>query len=174
MVDRSGRQNAIETVMEARMAASLDPRGAGATRARPSMMTAFPLLLIPVMVYNLMALISMVSGQDAGHYTLFSSIWFHMPMPTGAEWDISYGDVILFGGMVCLFFELLKSTSSDNVAIFNHTLSLLLFVVCLVEFLLLKAFATSTFFFLMIMTLMDVVAGFIVTAVSARKDIGFE
>jgi hypothetical protein len=38
--------------------------------------------------------------------------------------------------------------------------------------LLLRSFATSTFFFLTMMVLLDVVAGFIVTAIAARKDIG--
>ena len=55
----------------------------------------------------------------------------------------------------------------------NHSLSMILFIVCLVEFLLLKPFATSTFFLVTSMTLMDVLAGFIVTAISARKDIDF-
>ncbi len=68
---------------------------------------------------------------------------------------------------------MLKSTQSDNVAIVNHSLSMILFVVCLVEFLLMRPFATSTFFLMTIMTMMDVLAGFIVTAVSARKDIDF-
>ncbi len=50
---------------------------------------------------------------------------------------------------------------------------MILFVVCLVEFLLMRPFATSTFFLMSTMTFMDVLAGFIVTAISARKDIDF-
>ena len=41
------------------------------------------------------------------------------------------------------------------------------------EFLLAPAFATSTFFLLGVMVLLDVLAGFIVTIVSARRDIDF-
>ena len=93
-------------------------------------------------------------------------------MPShGTVWKISIGDVILLGGLVCLFFELIKSTNSDQLAIINHSLSLVVFVVALIEFLLLPTFATSTFFLLSMMALMDVVAGFIVTIISARKDI---
>jgi len=45
-------------------------------------------------------------------------------------------------------------------------------IVSLIEFLLFKSFATSVFFFLMMMTLLDVLAGFMVTIVSARRDFG--
>lgn len=138
------------------------------------MLTAFPLLLIPVLVYNLFAIIGLFSGNPEAAYNTMTAVMFNIPMPSpGAKWAVSLGDVILLGSLICLFFELLKSTQSDNVAIVNHSLSMILFVVCLVEFLLLRSFATSTFFLMTIMTMMDVLAGFIVTAVSARKDIDF-
>ena len=49
---------------------------------------------------------------------------------------------------------------------------MILFIVCLIQFLLLPNFATSTFFILMSMTLLDVLAGVVVTIVSARRDFG--
>ncbi len=48
---------------------------------------------------------------------------------------------------------------------------MLLFIVCLVEFLLFSAFATSTFFLVTLMVLLDVLAGFIVTIVASRRDV---
>jgi hypothetical protein len=48
-----------------------------------------------------------------------------------------------------------------------------LFILCLVEFLLFPAFATSTFFLVTLMVLLDVLAGFIVTIVAARRDVDF-
>jgi hypothetical protein len=59
------------------------------------------------------------------------------------------------------------------VAIVNHALSMILFVFVLVEFLLIKGFATSTFFLIVVMVMLDVLAGFIVTIISARKDLDF-
>nr|WP_040309389.1 hypothetical protein [Asticcacaulis biprosthecium] len=139
------------------------------------MITAFPLLLIPWFVYNVLAVFAMFSGNDAGSaYNAMIQPLFSLPMPSpGTKWTVSISDIILLGALICLFFELLKSTKSDKVAIINHSLSMVLFIVCLVEFLLLRPFATSTFFLLTSMTLMDVLAGFIVTAISARKDIDF-
>ena len=72
-----------------------------------------------------------------------------------------------------LFVELLKSTTSRRIAIINHSLSMVLFILCLVEFLLFPAFATSTFFLITLMVLLDVLAGFIVTIVAARRDVDF-
>lgn len=139
------------------------------------MLNAIPLLVIPVIVYNIVAIAAMVSGQDPNAaYTGLTQVWVSIPMPsTGTVWNIGQGDVILLGGLVCLFFELIKSTASDHVAIVNHSLSLVVFVVCLVEFLLWQPCATSVFFLLSAMALMDVIAGFIVTIHSARKDIAF-
>ena len=47
---------------------------------------------------------------------------------------------------------------------------MILFIVVLVEFLLIRGFATSTFFLIVVMILLDVLAGFIVTIISSRKD----
>ena len=94
-------------------------------------------------------------------------------MASGAALSVSLGDLLLAGSLVVLFVELLKSTTSQKAAIINHSLSMLLFIACLVEFLLLPAFATSTFFLLILMVLLDFLAGFIVTVISARRDIDF-
>ena len=40
----------------------------------------------------------------------------------------------------------------------------------LVEFLLIQGFATSTFFLILTMVMLDVVAGFIVTIIASRRD----
>ena len=95
---------------------------------------------------------------------------FAVTMTSGAQWTIGSGDLILFLGLILLFFELLKSTSSQRVAIVNHALSMALFVVCLVEFLLLPGFAGSVFFLILTMVLLDVLAGFIVTIIASRRD----
>jgi hypothetical protein len=52
--------------------------------------------------------------------------------------------------------------------------SMVLFIFCLIEFLLFASFATSTFFLLTMMVLVDALAGMIVTIVSARRDFGIE
>ena len=152
-----------------------DPDTRTSNRRNVSVVTAFPLLVLPWLAYNLLALFSLMDAANANAaYNATTQVLFATPMPSpGTHWAVSTGDIILFGALICLFFELLKSTQSDKVAIINHSLSMVLFIVCLVEFLLFRPFGTSTFFLLTSMTLMDVLAGFIVTAISARKDIDF-
>ena len=132
---------------------------------------AFPLLAIPVVVYNLIVL-TLPGGfgsQDA--QLQLTGPLFTISMTSGSPWSVSLSDLLLAGSLVVLFIELLKSTTSRKVAIINHSLSMILFIVCLVEFLLFQGFATSVFFLLTLMVLLDVLAGFIVTIVAARRDI---
>jgi len=140
------------------------------------MLVAIPLLIVPVVLYNIVVLAGLTApasqigaAADAG----LRDPLFTVPMASGAQWGVGAGDLIVLLGLLLLFFELLKSTSSQRLAIVNHALSMVLFVICLVEFLLLPGFATSTFFLLLTMVLLDVLAGFIVTIVAARKDFDF-
>lgn len=138
------------------------------------MFAAFPLLALPVLAYNLFALTLMGGFGAVYAKDQLASPMMTFKMTSGAAWSVNLGDFILAGALVVLFVELLKSTSSHRIAIINHSLSMLLFVACLMEFLLAPAFATSTFFLLTLMVLLDVLAGFIVTVVAARRDIGFD
>lgn len=134
------------------------------------MFAAVPLLAIPVIIYNLIAF----TQDSAAAQAALTNPLFSIRMPTQTSWAISLGDLLLAAALVVLFVELLKSTTSGKTAIINHSLSMILFIVCLVQFLLLPAFATSTFFLITLMVVLDVLAGFIVTIVSARRDIDFD
>jgi len=138
------------------------------------MLIALPLLLIPVVLYNIVILFGATGGGGMAQAdAILRDPLFSVPMTSGANWNVGVGDMILFLSLILLFFELLKSTSSQKVAIVNHALSLVVFVVCLVEFLLIRGFATSTFFLILTMVMLDVLAGFIVTIIAARKDLDF-
>ena len=138
------------------------------------MLIALPLLLIPVVLYNIVILFGATGGGGMAEAdAILRDPLFSIPMTSGANWSVGVGDLILFLSLILLFFELLKSTSSQKVAIVNHALSLIVFVVCLVEFLLIRGFATSTFFLIVSMVMLDVLAGVIVTIIAARKDLDF-
>lgn len=142
------------------------------------MLIALPLLVIPVVLYNIVVLsglgdTGLVGGGMAAADEALRQSLFSIPMASGASWNVGIGDLIVFFSLILLFFELLKSTSSQKVAIVNHALSMILFVVCLVEFLLIRGFATSTFFLITTMVMLDVLAGFIVTIISSRRDMDF-
>lgn len=130
----------------------------------------FPLLTIPVIIYNLLAF----GFSDGGDPTRTMAAQIMTPIMSipmvGAVWQISAGDLLLMLALVFFFAEVLKSTSTGASTIMNHAVSMIVFIVCLIEFLLLKNFATSTFFFLTVMSLLDVLAGVVVTIVAARRD----
>ncbi len=144
----------------------------------------FPLLVIPVALYMLLAvgfggeveytneMGEMVTHTSAPILGLLNSQFVSLPMISGVNWVLTKGDAILLVAIVFLFLEILKSTSTGTATIINHAVSMGLFIMCLVMFLMNPNYATSTFFILMGMTLLDVLAGVVVTIVSARRDFG--
>lgn len=145
-----------------------------------ALFSVFPLLAIPVIIYNIMGLsggtgsatVPAAAGTLAPLATTLAQPVVEWTMMSGVTWQLSGADALILLSIILLFLEILKSTSTGTATIMNHAVSLILFIVCLIQFLLLPNFATSAFFIVMIMTLLDVLAGVIVTIVSARRDFG--
>ena len=132
---------------------------------------AMPLLALPALAYNILAL-TLAGGFSAKTATArLAQPLFSFTTNAGVVWPVTLSDLLLAVSLVVLFIELIKSTTSRRIAIVNHSLAMLLFVALLVELLLAPAFATSTFFLITLMVLLDVLAGFIVTIVAARREV---
>src|SRR5262245_48531661 len=133
----------------------------------------FPLIAIVVIIYNLMTFGGQVfvSGDPNAMDGELASVLFQITMVSKEAWKITVGDMLILGGLITLFQEVLRSAKPDKTAIVNHGLSLGLFVITMIEFLLIKGFGTSVFFLIACMTLFDVVAGFTIGIVAARRDI---
>jgi hypothetical protein len=84
---------------------------------------------------------------------------------------MTWGSIIILFTMLLLFIELIKSTFTSTSAMVDHGLSMLVFIACLVELLVAKQAASATFFILMVATLIDVVAGFMIGMRTARRDL---
>ncbi len=132
--------------------------------------TVIPLMIIPVLIYNVIAFSGAAFTTAEAVRLRMDTEFMTIPMASGTEWIITPGHGLITLSLVMLFFELLKSTGIGRAAVMNHAFSMVLFIICLVEFLMFGAFATSVFFLIMVMTLMDVMAGFMVTIASARRD----
>ena len=128
-----------------------------------------PLLIIPFLLFNILAF-TLFGGQPAG----WANQLFQVRMVSGIEWSLTWGDLMLVIGLICLFFEVLKSTNTGRSSILEHMLSTALFVVFLIEFLLVGGAASSVFFLLMIMSVVDVVAGFSISITGAGRDVTME
>jgi hypothetical protein len=128
---------------------------------------ALPLIVIPFIVYNVMALFS----GNLPAEEVFRKVVFNVPMLRGAFWSFTWGDFVILVTMICLFAELIKSTYTSSASLVDHGLSMLVFIACLVEFLLVPQAATSVFFFILVAVLIDVVAGFMIGIRVARRDL---
>ena len=127
-------------------------------------MAAFPLLIFPFVLMN--ALMLLVDGGLALKIMTIT-------LPSDAVWVLSSGDAVVAIALVFLYLEIFKSTRTGNSSIVDHVLSLVLFIVMLMEFVLVKGAGHSTFFLLMLMALIDVISGFTVGISVARRDVGF-
>ncbi|MEY3220557.1 MAG: hypothetical protein RIT27_1914 [Pseudomonadota bacterium] len=120
-----------------------------------------PSMAILFVIYNVLALVGMAGSLD-------TSPLFHLPMVSGAQVPVTGGAILTIIGLIFLYIEIFKSTRADAEQMLEQTFSMGLFVVFLVEFLLIKGAGTTTFFMLMIIQLLDVMAGFTVTVASKR------
>src|ERR1700761_2738589 len=136
------------------------------------MFRLFPLLISPLVIYNLVALGGGIFGHHDIHDMLSLNHAVSVHLFSGDEWKIGFGDLLILISLILLFVEVVKATRTTANEIINHGLSLLIFVVALIEFITLKGFATSPFFFIMAMTLFDVIAGYTISIVAAEHDLG--
>ncbi len=132
------------------------------------MVAAFPLILIAVALYNLAAL-----GGWAGQTDMQQLLnqGFTVKLFSGDIWHISLGDMFLLLTLALLFVEVVRATATTRREIVNHALSMLTFVAALVEFITLRGFGTTVFFLITIMALFDVVAGYTISVVTAKRDL---
>jgi hypothetical protein len=123
-----------------------------------------PLLLVPFSLYNI--LVYFVPG-----FSWNREIW-HVHMMSGGDWVLTIGDTIVAGSVVILLMEMLRAARrASRRTIVDHVLSMILFVAMLVEFMTLKGVASSTFFLLLIISFVDVAAGFAVSIRASPRDI---
>ena len=126
---------------------------------------AFPLLLIPFVLYNMVAFLLDLS---------FSTVLFEMPLLSGATISVSTGNMLVILGVMLLYIEILKATRLSSKAVMDHVLSLALFIAMVVEFVMVQRAATSTFLFLVALSFVDVIGGFTISIRTAQRDIADE
>src|SRR5580698_6257910 len=128
----------------------------------------FPLLLVPFVIYNIVAFILRLPDD------IWTAPATTVHMMSGQDWVLSWEDIILAFSIFLLWIEIIKSTRIGMRSVMDHILAMALFIAMLVEFLLVRPAGTSTFFLLMMIALVDVLAGFIVGMRSAQRQIEVE
>ncbi|MBR0717411.1 hypothetical protein [Bradyrhizobium liaoningense] len=114
-------------------------------------MVGFPLLLIPLAVYNIIAfLMPSVS---------FGDVLFRVPMITGEAWPVTLNDLLLALGIVLLLLEIVKGARPGSKFLMDHLLSLIVFGAAAAEFVMWPKFGNSTFFLLTLLAMADFFGG---------------
>jgi hypothetical protein len=124
---------------------------------------SIPLLVVAFILYNVVVLMFGPEALDTNLFTL--------TMLSGGVWTFNWGHLIVLVTLMLLFVELVKSTYTTASSLVDHGLSMVVFIACLIEFLLTPQAATSVFFLLMVATFIDVVAGFTIGIRVARRDL---
>lgn len=126
----------------------------------------FPLLLIPFAVYNMIAFLTPGVSWTAPVTTVH--------MMSGQDWVLTWEDILIAFSIFLLWVEMIKATRMGMRSVMDHILAMILFIGMLVEFLLVPQAATSTFFLLMSIALVDVLAGFIIGMRASRREVEVE
>jgi hypothetical protein len=120
-------------------------------------MSNIPWLLIAVIVYNILAF---TLGVPAGASSAFEREVATIPLMSGAEWSLQLGDLLIAFALVLLLAELVAAPPPGGHSIVDHGLSIIVFIVCVLEFLTVPRAGTSIFFIITVIALLDVAAGF--------------
>lgn len=136
-----------------------------ARRSHSMYLIAFPLLLIPYVLYNMIAYLLDMR---------FDEQLFSIPLLSGARMGVSIGAMLVIFGIFLLYIEILKATRLSSKAIMDHVLSFILFIVMIVEFIVAEKAATTTFLILIALCFVDVIGGFTISIRTAQRDITME
>jgi hypothetical protein len=114
-------------------------------------MFGFPLLLIPLAVFNIIVFLM----RDVG----FDVRLFDLTLPSGATLKVELGDAFVTLGLLLLLLEVQKSARPGGKYLTDHLLALLIFAGAAAEFVMLPQFANATFFLLTLIALVDFLSG---------------
>lgn len=93
---------------------------------------------------------------------------------SGATLNITWNILFILIGICILYVEILKATRATYQALLDHLLSLVVFVIFLIELIVLREMGSATFLILTFLSLIDVIAGFTVSLSTARRDIAID
>lgn len=134
------------------------------------MLAGIPLLIIPFILFNAGLAGLFGTGPAGGPW---ATEILSLGMMSGGVFGLTLGDLLIVIALLLFFVEIVKATRTSNASVVDHLLSTFVFVAFLVEFLLVRGAAHSVFFVLMVISLLDVLAGFSVSLRSASRDVTF-
>jgi hypothetical protein len=114
-------------------------------------MVGFPLLLIPLAIYNIIVFLM----PDVS----FTDPLVKVMLVSGAEWTVTLSDILLTLAILLLLAEVIKGARPGAKYLTDHLLSLIVFGAAAAEFVMWPKFATSTYFLMTALSLVDFISG---------------
>ena len=130
------------------------------------------ILSVPLFMYILLAA-NLIMWSGAEQTSMLNIILLEITLPSLRVLIITVSDLLILVSFLALYIETFKATRTSNHVIIDHALSLCVFIVCLIEFLIFPQLGNTTFLVITVASLLDVVMGFTVTLSTARRDISF-
>lgn len=125
-----------------------------------------PLNIVVLASYNLMTFIGL--RQDYPPSTVMANLNLgsgSVPIP------ITWNTLFILGAVFVLFVEIFRATRTTNGSLANHLLSFVVFLIFLVELLMVNQVQNPTFLILTSLALVDVLGGFTVSFIGAKREI---
>jgi hypothetical protein len=132
------------------------------------MLASVPLLIIPFILFNIGLAGLWGAGPDGDPW---EAELFSFGMMSGGTFSMTLGILLIGIALILFFVEIVKSTRTSNASVLDHLLSTFVFVAYLAEFLLARGAAHPVFFILMLISFIDVLAGFSVSLRAAGRDV---
>ncbi|MGV2979301.1 hypothetical protein ACERNI_03725 [Camelimonas sp. ID_303_24] len=119
---------------------------------------AFPLLALVVLAWNSLVVFGSATATTVvGQTTL----------PSGRLWPITTGDAFVVVAFALLFVEIISARARTS-SLVNHALSLIVFLVCAVEFLFVPKCGEAVFLIITLIAAIDVLSGYCISIRAAR------
>lgn len=126
---------------------------------------AFPLLLIPFVLFNMTVFLLNMPLTDPV---------FLLPLSAQRRLPLTTGDLLVAFGILVLYVEVLKAARLGAKGVIDHVLSLLLFAAVAAELAFVARATTPTLFLLAVLSFVDLITGLSVPGHPRPRELGFE
>ncbi len=126
---------------------------------------AFPLLLIPFALYNMIVFLLNMP---------FTDTVFVIPLVPNRRMPVNIGDLLVALGMLLLYVEVLKAARFGAKGAMDHILSLILFIAMVSELALVPRASTPTLLLLAVLGFVDMITGLSLSRRPKRREIVIE
>ena len=125
---------------------------------------AFPLLLIPFALYNMIIFLLNLP---------FTDTLFNIPLLEGRRMPVTTGDVVVAIALLMLYVEVIKAARGSK-GVMDHVLAFMLFVGMAAELALVPKATTPTLLLLIAISFIDVIAGLSIPGRARQQEIVLE